>query len=190
MPRGSELYSPMSQALLRAARMGHFNRPAPPSALSSLEDEKELGLEDEAGERETEMGFMAKRWQLVPKELEEVEPEYLAKRRVGLASTYGAGGTVGGGVGTAAAGRGTGAGAGAASGPVVRVPVVTVADFQEPPVQTAVPSPVVIKEEEIEEKAKKGEVDVTGLPLLKEAPPLDISVENVAGQGPRAEIIP
>ncbi|MCJ1483754.1 hypothetical protein MMC06_003922 [Schaereria dolodes] len=84
MPRGAELYSPMSQALLRAARMGQVNRPqAPP-----LEDEKELG-ENEDAEGDLDTGFITLRWAQVPKHMEVPEPEFLAKRRKGLPSVYG-----------------------------------------------------------------------------------------------------
>ncbi|KAL9115047.1 MAG: hypothetical protein Q9187_007367, partial [Circinaria calcarea] len=85
MPRGSELYSPVCQALLRAARMGQVNRPPPPP----LEDEKELG-DDEDAEGEIDTGFLATKWTQVPRNMEEPEIEYLAKRRRGLPSAYGA----------------------------------------------------------------------------------------------------
>lgn len=85
MPRGSELYSPVCQALLRAARMGQVNRPPPPP----LEDEKELGDEEDA-EGEIDTGFLATKWTQVPRNMEEPETEYLAKRRKGLPSAYGA----------------------------------------------------------------------------------------------------
>lgn len=88
MPRDAHLLSPMSQALLRAARMGQVNKPPPPP----LEDEKEAGEDDEA-EGDIDAGFVAKRWAVVPRHLEEAEPEYLAKRRKGLPSVY-RGGTV------------------------------------------------------------------------------------------------
>ena len=84
MPRGSELYSPMSQALLRAARMGQVNRSPP----QPLEDEKELG-DDEDAEGDVDTGFLAVRWTQVPKEMEEPEMEFLARRRRGLPSVYG-----------------------------------------------------------------------------------------------------
>lgn len=84
MPRDAHLLSPMSQALLREARKGQVNNPPPPP----LEDEKELGEEEDA-EAEVDAGFVAKRWAVVPKHLEEAEPEYLAKRRKGLPSVYG-----------------------------------------------------------------------------------------------------
>ena len=74
----------MSQALLRAARMGQVNKPPPPPA----EDEKEPGEEEDA-EDDVNTGFVTRRWTLVPRHLEEAEPEYLAKRRKGLPSVYG-----------------------------------------------------------------------------------------------------
>ncbi|MCJ1383270.1 hypothetical protein MMC17_006383 [Xylographa soralifera] len=83
MPRGSELYPPMSQALLRAARMGQVNRPKP----TPPEDEKEPGEDDDA-EGDIDTGYVAIKWSQVPKELEEPEMEFLAKRRKGLPSFY------------------------------------------------------------------------------------------------------
>lgn len=83
MPRDSQLYSPMSQALLRAARMGQVNKPTPPP----MEDEKEAGEEEEP-DGEPDAGFLIRRWTLVPKHLEGPEPEFLAKRRKGLPSFY------------------------------------------------------------------------------------------------------
>ncbi|MCJ1268743.1 hypothetical protein MMC22_008631 [Lobaria immixta] len=84
MPRDAPLLSPMSQALLRAARMGQVNKAPPPP----LEDEKEVG-EDEDADGDMDAGFVARRWAVVPRHLEGPEPEYLAKRRKGLPSVYG-----------------------------------------------------------------------------------------------------
>ncbi|MCJ1288458.1 hypothetical protein MMC26_007816 [Xylographa opegraphella] len=84
MPRGSELYPPMSQALLRAARIGQANRTKP----TPSEDEKEPGEDDDA-EGDIDTGYVAVKWSQVPKELEEPELEFLAKRRKGLPSVYG-----------------------------------------------------------------------------------------------------
>ena len=85
MPKDSNLLPPWSQALLRAARMGQvFRPPAPP-----VEEDKEPG-EDEDGDGDIEPGFIATKWGVVPRHLEGPEPEFLAKRRKGLSSLYGA----------------------------------------------------------------------------------------------------
>ncbi|KAL8952206.1 MAG: hypothetical protein Q9222_001861 [Ikaeria aurantiellina] len=85
MPRDAHLLSPMSQALLRAARSGEITKKAPPQPLQ--EDDKENGDEDEpAGD--VDSAFMAKRWATVPKHHDVPEPEFLAKRRKGLPSAY------------------------------------------------------------------------------------------------------
>ena len=83
MPRDAHMYSPMSEALLRAARMGQVKKPATPL----LDDDKEPG-EDEDADRTFDMGFIAKRWAVLPKDMEGPEPEFLAKRRKGLPSIY------------------------------------------------------------------------------------------------------
>ncbi len=83
MPRDSHLLSPMSQDLLRAARMPQAKKPTTPL----LEDDKEPG-EDEDADGEIDTGFVAKRWAVLPKELEAPEPEFLAKRRKGLPSVH------------------------------------------------------------------------------------------------------
>lgn len=81
MPRDSHLLSSVSETLLRAARMAQIKQPAAPL----MEDEKEPGEHDDL-DGELDMGFVAKRWAIVPKELEGPEPEFLAKRRKGLPS--------------------------------------------------------------------------------------------------------
>ena len=83
MPRDSHLLSLMSQDLLRAARMPQAKKPTTPL----LEDDKEPG-EDEDADGEVDTGFVAKRWAVLPKELEGPEPEFLAKRRKGLPSVH------------------------------------------------------------------------------------------------------
>ena len=83
MPRDAHMYSPMSEALLRAARMGQVKKPATPL----MDDEKEPG-DDEDADGDLDMGFVAKRWAVVPKDMEGPEPEFLAKRRKGLPSVY------------------------------------------------------------------------------------------------------
>ena len=85
MPKDSHLLPPHSQALLRAARRGQvFRPPAPP-----VEEDKENG-DDEDAEGDVEPGFVATKWGVVPRHLEGPEPEFLAKRRKGLGSLYGA----------------------------------------------------------------------------------------------------
>ena len=83
MPRDAHMYSPMSEALLRAARMGQVKKPATPL----MDDDKEPG-DDEDADGDFDMGFVAKRWAVVPKDMEGPEPEFLAKRRKGLPSVY------------------------------------------------------------------------------------------------------
>ena len=84
LPRDTHLLSPMSQDLLRAARMPQAKKPTTPL----LDDDKEPG-EDEDADGEVDTGFVAKRWAVLPKELEGPEPEFLAKRRKGLPSVHG-----------------------------------------------------------------------------------------------------
>ena len=83
MPRDAHMYSPMSEALLRAARMGQVKKPATPL----MDDDKEPGEDDEA-DGDLDRGFVAKRWAVLPKDMEGPEPEFLAKRRKGLPSVY------------------------------------------------------------------------------------------------------
>lgn len=84
MPRDSHLLSEMSQNLLRAARM-----PQAKKAVTAplMEDDKEPG-EDEDADGELDTGFIAKRWAVLPKDMEGPEPEFLAKRRKGLPSIH------------------------------------------------------------------------------------------------------
>ncbi len=83
MPRDAHMYSPMSEALLRAARMGQVKKPATPL----MDDDKEPGEDDDA-DGDLDRGFVAKRWAVLPKDMEGPEPEFLAKRRKGLPSVY------------------------------------------------------------------------------------------------------
>lgn len=81
LPRDSHLLAPWTQAILREAR-----RPRLAKRKEPVEDEK--GEEEEDGEKETQSGFLAKKWTQVPAHLEEPEREYLAKRRKGLPSLH------------------------------------------------------------------------------------------------------
>ena len=88
MPKGSELYPPWSQALLRAARAGRILQ----TAQKPVEDDKDAG-DDEDAEGEPDAGFLVTRWSHVPRESEQPEAEYLAKRRKGLPTLYGGSGS-------------------------------------------------------------------------------------------------
>lgn len=85
MPRDSHLLPEVSQQLLRAARAGRIYRPPTPPID---DDEKENPTEEEEI-KETQQGFFAKKWSLVPRHLEEPEREHLAKRRKGLPPPWG-----------------------------------------------------------------------------------------------------
>ena len=84
MPRDSHLLSEMSRNLLRAARMPQAKKIV---TAPLMEDDKDQG-EDEDADGEIDAAFVAKRWAVVPKDLEGPEPEYLAKRRKGLPSIH------------------------------------------------------------------------------------------------------
>ncbi|PGH09543.1 hypothetical protein GX51_00649 [Blastomyces parvus] len=88
MPRDSHLLTPMSRALLRAARAGcKYIRPAPTEVE---DDEKEIKDADEpVAAPPFERTFTAGKWTLVPRHIEPPEAEFLAKRRAGLSSLYG-----------------------------------------------------------------------------------------------------
>ncbi|KKZ60595.1 hypothetical protein EMCG_04773 [[Emmonsia] crescens] len=88
MPRDSHLLTPMSRALLRAARAGcKYIRPTP---TEIEDDEKEVKDADEpTAAPPFERTFTAGKWALVPRHMEPPEAEFLAKRRAGLSSLYG-----------------------------------------------------------------------------------------------------
>lgn len=89
MPRDSHLLSPMSRALLRAARSGCiYIRPA----SKDLDDEEKEATdpEEQQSQQNLERNFAMRKWATVPKHLEAPEVEFLAKRRPGLPSLYGA----------------------------------------------------------------------------------------------------
>ena len=84
MPRGSEHYSPWSQALLRAAR-----RPRIPQHLSNLQDEDKDLAEEEKPAPEPDAGIGITKWSQLSRDQEQPELEFLAKRRKGLPSLTG-----------------------------------------------------------------------------------------------------
>lgn len=75
----------MSHALLRAARSGEMTKKAAPQPLQ--EDDKD-NADDDDQPADLDFALIAKRWAAIPKHLEAPEPEFLAKRRKGLASAY------------------------------------------------------------------------------------------------------
>jgi len=84
MPRDSHMLPEVSQQLLRAARAGRlYKAPTPPH---EDEEKENAGEDDEA--KQTSRGFTVRKWNQVPRHLEEPEMEYLAKRRKGLPSTH------------------------------------------------------------------------------------------------------
>ncbi|KAL1959587.1 hypothetical protein VTO42DRAFT_1622 [Malbranchea cinnamomea] len=90
MPRDSHLLTPMSRALLRAARAGcTYIRPVPKNAY---DEEKEVKEEEGGGDNVPvyERTFVASKWGAIPRHMEPPEVEFLAKRRAGLPSLYGA----------------------------------------------------------------------------------------------------
>ena len=84
MPKGSDLYPPWSQALLRAARAGRILQ-----RNSKSNEEDKDGAEEEDAEGDLDLSFVANRWSQVAKEAEEPDAEYLAKRKKGLPTLYG-----------------------------------------------------------------------------------------------------
>lgn len=87
MPRDSHLLPEVSQQLLRAARAGRLYRPPTPP----IDDDEKENPPEEEEVKETQQGFVAKKWSLVPRHLEEPERDHLAKRRKGLPPTWGGG---------------------------------------------------------------------------------------------------
>ncbi|KAL4885038.1 hypothetical protein BJY04DRAFT_158529 [Aspergillus karnatakaensis] len=89
MPRDSHLLTPMSRALLKAARAGCiYIRPA----SKEFEDEEKEATdpEEQQTQQNLERNFSMRKWTTVPRHLEAPEVEFLAKRRPGLPSIYAA----------------------------------------------------------------------------------------------------
>ncbi|KAF4285842.1 hypothetical protein KXX16_002917 [Aspergillus fumigatus] len=89
MPRDSHLLTPMSRALLRAARAGciYIRK-----AQKEPEDEEKeaTDVEEQPMIQSTDRSFTARKWAALPRHMEPPEVEFLAKRRPGLPSLYGA----------------------------------------------------------------------------------------------------
>ncbi|CAI7575568.1 unnamed protein product [Penicillium glandicola] len=90
MPRDSQLLPPTSRALLRAARAGciHIRQGsrAPDDEEKSVVDAEDSASASHMADR----SFTTRKWMTLPKHLEPAEVEFLAKRRPGLSSLYGA----------------------------------------------------------------------------------------------------
>lgn len=90
MPRDSHLLAPTSRALLRAARAGCiYIRPAPKQPHQETKEPTTDG-EEQQSMHMADRSFTARKWTAVPRHLEPAEVEFLAKRRPGLPSLYGA----------------------------------------------------------------------------------------------------
>ncbi|KAJ5154170.1 uncharacterized protein N7500_009609 [Penicillium coprophilum] len=90
MPRDSQLLPPISRALLRAARAGciHIRQGSRPA---DDEEKSVADAEDSASASHmADRSFTTRKWMTLPKHLEPAEVEFLAKRRPGLSSLYGA----------------------------------------------------------------------------------------------------
>ncbi|KAG0154412.1 hypothetical protein PDIDSM_1794 [Penicillium digitatum] len=90
MPRDSQLLPPISRALLRAARAGciHIRQGSRPA---DDEDKSVADAEDPSSSSQmADRSFTTRKWMTLPKHLEPAEVEFLAKRRPGLSSLYGA----------------------------------------------------------------------------------------------------
>lgn len=81
--------TPMSREMLRAARAGcRYIRPTPKFVN---DEEKDPGdLDDAMDVTSPERSFTARKWSAIPRHIEPPEVEFLAKRRPGLPSLYGA----------------------------------------------------------------------------------------------------
>ncbi|EEA19572.1 hypothetical protein TMatcc_009711 [Talaromyces marneffei ATCC 18224] len=95
MPKDSHLLAPQSRALLRAARAGYIYL-LPASKDTQSGDEKDgPDMEDATTPAvKNERSYTARKWSQIPRHVELPEVEFLAKRRPGLPSLYGASGAV------------------------------------------------------------------------------------------------
>ena len=90
MPRDSHLLTPTSRALLRAARAGCIYIRHSPRDSGEEAKEPPTDVEEQQSLHLTDRSFTARKWSAVPRHLEPPEMEFLAKRRPGLPSLYGA----------------------------------------------------------------------------------------------------
>lgn len=91
MPKDSQLLTPASRALLRAARAGciyirHVDKEIEEEDKETTDPEEQAVPLQGGAER----SFTARKWTQVPRHMEPPESEFLAKRRPGLPPLYGA----------------------------------------------------------------------------------------------------
>ena len=94
MPRDSQLLTPTSKALLRAARAGciyirQTTKEPEDEEKETLDPDEQPASSSGASAPKAERSFVARKWSTVPRHMEPPEIEFLAKRRPGLPSLYG-----------------------------------------------------------------------------------------------------
>ncbi|CRG82942.1 Cell surface glycoprotein 1 [Talaromyces islandicus] len=94
MPKDSHLLAPQSRALLRAARAGYIYLRAPSKDSQATEEKEPTEPDETAPIAKMERSYTARKWSQLPKHVEVPEVEFLAKRRAGLPSLYGAAGVL------------------------------------------------------------------------------------------------
>ncbi|QKX63983.1 uncharacterized protein TRUGW13939_11156 [Talaromyces rugulosus] len=94
MPKDSHLLAPQSRALLRAARAGYIYLRAPSKESQATEEKEPAETDETANVAKMERSYTARKWSQLPKHVEVPEVEFLAKRRAGLPSLYGAAGAL------------------------------------------------------------------------------------------------
>lgn len=95
MPKDSHLLAPQSRALLRAARAGYIYLLPASKDTQSVDERDGPDVEDATTPAvKNERSYTARKWSQLPRHVELPEVEFLAKRRPGLPSLYGASGAV------------------------------------------------------------------------------------------------
>lgn len=95
MPKDSHLLAPQSRALLRAARAGYIYLLPASKDTQSVDERDGPDMEDATTPAvKNERSYTARKWSQIPRHVELPEVEFLAKRRPGLPSLYGASGAV------------------------------------------------------------------------------------------------
>ncbi|EED13889.1 conserved hypothetical protein [Talaromyces stipitatus ATCC 10500] len=95
MPKDSHLLAPQSRALLRAARAGYIYLLPATKDTQPVDEREGHDMEDATTPAaKMERSYTTRKWSQVPRHVELPEVEFLAKRRPGLPSLYGASGAV------------------------------------------------------------------------------------------------